>query len=61
MYSGVPNAGAPDCMSTFEVKPAVDDRRARVDRLGQDHPGQASAFCSARAPARVTGAIARPA
>ena len=21
MYSGVPNAGAPDCMSTFEVNP----------------------------------------
>ena len=58
MYSGVPNAGAPDFMSTFEVKPPYITGAPGRTSCANAMPASASAFCCASAPAIVTGAIA---
>ena len=58
MYSGVPKAGAPDCMSTFEVNPPYTTGAPGRTTWVITIPASASAFCSATAPASVTGAIA---
>ena len=58
MYSGVPNAGAPDCMSTFDVKPPYITGAPGRTTWVRVIPASASAFCSTSAPASVTGAIA---
>ncbi len=58
VYSGVPKAGAPDRMSTFEVKPpyitGTPGRTICVSTI----PAIASACCCTSAPASVTGLIA---
>src|ERR1700694_5550412 len=57
-YSGVPNAGDPDFMSTFDVKlPYITGAPGRTiwDSV---MPTKASACASVRAPAIVIGAIA---
>ena len=58
MYSGVPNAGAPDCMSTLEVNPPYTTGAPGRTTWVSVIPASASAFCSTSAPASVTGAIA---
>ena len=58
MYSGVPNAGAPDCMSTLDVKPPYTTGAPGRTTWVSTTPASASAFCCASAPASVTGAIA---
>ncbi len=57
-YSGVPNAGAPDCMSTFDVNPPYTTGAPGRTTWVNTMPASASAFCWATAPASVTGAIA---
>ena len=58
MYSGVPKAGAPDFMSTLDVKlpyiTGVPGRTACVSVI----PSSASACASVKAPAIVIGAMA---
>src|ERR1700732_5002697 len=59
-YSGVPNAGDPDFMSTFDVKlPYITGAPGRTicDSVS---PASASACASVSAPAIVTGALAPP-
>ena len=51
-------AGAPDCMSTFEVKPPYTTGLALRTSCVSAIPSNASAFCCTTAPATVTGAIA---
>ncbi len=58
MYSGVPNAGAPDFMSTLEVKPPYTNGEPARAVCATTSPASASACCCASAPASVTGAIA---
>ncbi|MNT89017.1 hypothetical protein D3C72_2296700 [compost metagenome] len=58
MYSGVPKAGAPVFMSTFEVKPPYMTGAPRRTIWVKAMPQSASAFCCTRAPAIVTGAMA---
>ena len=58
MYSGVPKAGAPDCMSTLEVKPPYIAGEPGLTSWVKAIPARASAFCCTTAPATVTGAIA---
>ena len=57
-YSGVPNAGAPDCMSTLEVNPPYITGAPGLMVCTKVIPPRASAFCCATAPASVMGAIA---
>ena len=58
MYSGVPKAGAPDFISTLEVKPPYTTGEPGRTIWQNAMPASASAFCCASAPAIVTGAIA---
>ena len=58
MYSGVPKAGAPDCMSTLDVKPPYIAGEPGRTSWVKAIPARASAFCCTTAPATVTGAIA---
>ena len=58
MYSGVPKAGAPVFMSTLDVKPPYTTGAPGRTICVKAMPASASAFCCARAPAIVTGAIA---
>ena len=58
MYSGVPKAGAPDFMSTFEVKPPYTKGEPGRTSCARTSPASASACCWASAPASVTGAMA---
>ena len=56
MFSGVPKAGAPERMSTLEVKaPYMTGAPGRTSCVSTT-PNSASAFCCASAPASVTGA-----
>ena len=57
-YSGVPKAGAPDCMSTFEVNPPYTAGVPGLMICSMVIPANASAFCCANAPASVIGAMA---
>ena len=58
MFSGVPKAGAPERMSTLEVKaPYITGAPGRTSCVST-MPNSASAFCCASAPASVTGLIA---
>ena len=59
MYSGVPNAGAPDCMSTFEVKPPYTTGAPGRTTWVRTIPASASAFCSASAPASADDFLAQ--
>src|SRR6266478_3147969 len=57
-YSGVPNAGDPDFMSTFDVKlPYITGAPGRTT-CDSVMPNRASACARVRAPAMVIGAIA---
>jgi hypothetical protein len=58
MYSGVPKAGAPDFMSTFDVNPPYTNGAPGRVNCDSARQASASAFCSTRAPASVTGAMA---
>ena len=58
MYSGVPKAGAPVFMSTFEVKPPYMQGAPGATIWIRAMPASASAFCCASAPAMVAGAMA---
>ena len=58
MYSGVPKAGAPDFISTFEVKPPYTAGAPGLTSWTSARVDSASAFCWANAPAKVTGLIA---
>ena len=58
VFSGVPKAGAPERMSTLEVKaPYMTGAPGRTSCVSTT-PNSASAFCCASAPASVTGLIA---
>jgi hypothetical protein len=57
-YSGVPNAGAPVRMSTFEVKPPYITGQPGLTHWANAMPASASAFCCTSAPATVIGAMA---
>ena len=58
MYSGVPKAGAPDFMSTFEVKVPITQGQPGLTHWNSAIADSASATDSATAPAIVTGAMA---
>src|SRR4028119_98696 len=58
MYSGVPKAGPPDFMSTFEVKVPIMQGQPGATHWNSAIADSASATESATAPAIVTGAIA---
>jgi hypothetical protein len=58
MYSGVPKAGAPVFMSTFEVKVPMATGQPGLMYCSSAIAASASAIDSATAPAMVTGAIA---
>jgi hypothetical protein len=58
MYSGVPKAGAPDFMSTFEVKVPIATGQPGAIHCSSAMAASPSARLSATAPAIVTGAIA---
>jgi hypothetical protein len=58
MYSGVPNAGEPDLMSTLEVNPPYATGEPGWTSWVKAMPASASACCCTSAPATVTGAIA---
>jgi hypothetical protein len=58
VYSGVPKAGAPVFMSTFEVKPPYMQGAPGAAVWISVMPARASAFCCANAPAMVAGAMA---
>ena len=58
MYSGVPKAGAPDFMSTFEVKVPIATGQPGAMYCNSAMADSASARLSATAPASVTGAMA---
>src|SRR6185312_8047437 len=57
-YSGVPNAGDPDFMSTLEVKLPYTMGAPGRTICANVRPASASACASVKAPAMVTGAIA---
>src|SRR6202795_186188 len=57
-YSGVPNAGDPDFMSTFDVKLPYTIGAPGLTICARVRPASASACASVSAPAIVTGAIA---
>ena len=57
-YSGVPNAGDPDFMSTFEVKLPYTTGAPGFTICASVRPASASACASVSAPAMVTGAMA---
>src|ERR1700691_6518683 len=57
-YSGVPNAGEPDFMSTLDVKLPYTTGAPGRTICDSTVPASASAWASVRAPATVTGAIA---
>src|SRR3981081_3039628 len=57
-YSGVPNAGDPDFMSTFDVKLPYTMGAPGRTICARVSPASASACASVSAPAMVTGAIA---
>ncbi len=57
-YSGVPKAGDPDFMSTFEVKLPYATGAPGLTICASVNPASASACASVNAPAMVTGAIA---
>src|SRR5258708_19497366 len=56
-YSGVPNAGDPDFMSTFDVKLPYTIGAPGLTIWARVSPASASACASVSAPAIVTGAI----
>src|SRR5580658_3842544 len=56
-YSGVPNAGEPDFMSTLDVKLPYTTGAPGRTICDSTVPASASAWASVRAPATVTGAI----
>ena len=58
MYSGVPKAGAPDFMSTFEVKVPIATGQPGLMYCSKAIAASPSARLSATAPDIVTGAIA---
>src|ERR1700737_806390 len=58
VYSGVPNAGDPDFMSTFEVKLPYITGAPGCTTWVSVIPNRASACASVKAPAIVMGAIA---
>ena len=58
MYSGVPKAGAPDFMSTFEVKVPIATGQPGAMYCKSAMAAKASASDKVTAPAMVTGAIA---
>ncbi len=58
MYSGVPKAGAPDFMSTFEVKVPIATGHPGAMYCRSATAAKASAIDKATAPDIVTGAIA---
>ena len=58
MYSGVPKAGAPDFMSTFEVKVPMAQAQPGATHWKSATADSASAIDCATAPAIVTGAMA---
>ncbi len=58
MYSGVPKAGAPDFMSTLEVKVPIAQATPGRMHCASATAHSPSASDSATAPAIVTGAIA---
>jgi len=58
MYSGVPNAGAPDFMSTFEVKVPIAQGQPGATYWNSAMAESASVSDCATAPAMVTGAMA---
>ena len=58
MYSGVPNAGEPVFISTFDVKPPYITGAFGRTICVKAIPARASAFSKVMAPAIVTGAIA---
>ena len=61
MYSGVPKAGAPDFMSTFEVNvPIAQGAPGRITCASTTALSASARLC-ATAPAIVTGAMAPPA
>src|SRR5580704_13131932 len=57
-YSGVPNAGEPDFMSTLEVKLPYTIGAPGLTICARVRPASASACARVKAPATVTGAIA---
>jgi len=57
-YSGVPNAGEPVRMSTFEVKPPMTHGVPGRTSWQSAMIPRDSAVCCTSAPARVTGAMA---
>jgi hypothetical protein len=57
-YSGVPNAGAPDFMSTLEVNAPYMTGAPGCTACARVMPARASACWRVSAPASVTGAIA---
>ena len=57
-YSGVPKAGEPDFMSTFEVKLPYTIGAPGRTICASVRPASASACASVSAPAIVTGAMA---
>ena len=58
VYSGVPKAGAPERMSTFEVKPPYSTGAPGEAICDSASMASASACCCTSAPARVTGLMA---
>ena len=58
MYSGVPKAGAPDRMSTFEVKVPIMQATPGRTTCSSAMAASASAIDCTTAPAMVTGAMA---
>ena len=58
VYSGVPKAGAPERMSTLEVKPPYITGTPGRTIWARTIPAIASACCWASAPASVTGDMA---
>ena len=58
MYSGVPKAGAPDFMSTFEVKVPITQGAPGLMYCASAMAISPSARLCATAPAMVTGAMA---
>ena len=58
MYSGVPNAGAPDFISTFDVNVPITQGAPGLTYWKSAMAHRASAIDWATAPAMVTGAMA---